>query len=282
MKDNKYKMVCIDMDGTLLGEKHKISEYNKKVLKNANEEGVQIVITTGRLYNNAAYYSELVGVKSAVIGGNGAVIREKREKEPIYRSSLNKEIVLNLFRLAKKHNVILHMHTIGEIISNSYISANIGKIVLPCKKMGDFPIKIMVIKSEKELKIWLDENEGAVTKCIAFRIRKENLKKFIDEVKNIEGITCYLSGDSSVEINEEGVSKGRAVKILAEKYGIKRDEIICIGDNENDISMIEYAGLGIAMGNGIEKLKKKADYITDTNLNDGVGKAINKFVLDNK
>ncbi|MGL5479046.1 MAG: Cof-type HAD-IIB family hydrolase [Clostridium sp.] len=280
MTKSKYKMVCIDMDGTLLGEKHKISDFNKKVLKEASDRGTHIVVTTGRLYNNAAYFSEFIGAKSAVIAGNGAVIREKYSEDVIYRSKINSEAIRKLFKIAKECKVILHMHTVDEIITNSYLSAFVGKVVLPCKELDDFNIRLKTIKSEESLEKWLKENEGVVTKCIAFRKTKKGLRKFRYRLKEVDGITFYLSGDSSIEINEKGVSKGRAVKVLGEKYGVKREEIICIGDNENDISMIEYAGLGIAMGNGIDKLKEKADYITDTNIKDGVGKAVKKFVLD--
>ena len=87
----KYKMMCIDMDGTLLGKGRKISEDSKVALRKARDKGVQIVITTGRLYNNAAYFSELVGVDSPVIGGNGAIIREKKSNEIIFRSGFDKE-----------------------------------------------------------------------------------------------------------------------------------------------------------------------------------------------
>ncbi|MFU0825856.1 MAG: hypothetical protein ACFWTK_12930 [Clostridium sp.] len=78
---------------------------------------------------------------------------------------------------------------------------------------------------------------------------------------------------------KKGISKGNAVKILAEFYGLKREEVICIGDGENDLSMIKYAGLGIAMGNAPDYVKKEADYITETNDEDGVAKAIEKFIL---
>ena len=88
------------------------------------------------------------------------------------------------------------------------------------------------------------------------------------------------SGPNNFEVMKKGTSKGNAVKELALSLNIKRDEIICLGDNENDLSMIKYAGLGIAMGNACELLKKEADYITDTNINSGVAKAIKKWCFE--
>ncbi|MGG7324123.1 Cof-type HAD-IIB family hydrolase [Clostridium baratii] len=274
-----YKMVCIDMDGTLLGKRKSISEESKRVIKEVSKKGVKVVVTTGRLYNNAAYYSDLIGASDAVIAGNGAVIKEKSKDEVIYRSKIDTDICKELLLKAKKCGVILHLHTIDRIITNSCISNIIAKIVLPGRKYKSFPIHTETIKNIDSIDKVLNKYNGEVTKCIMFSTSAKKTIKFKEEIKNIKGIVCYPSGDKSIEINKAGVSKGNAVKFLGEYYDIKREEIICIGDNENDISMIEYAGLGIAMGNAIKNLKEKANYITDTNTNDGVRKALEKFVL---
>lgn len=103
--------------------------------------------------------------------------------------------------------------------------------------------------------------------------------KIKDEINKLNSVDCFASGDHSLEINYKDVSKGNAIKSLLDKYNIKEEELVCIGDNENDISMIKLAGLGIAMGNAISEVKNIADYITDTNKRDGVAKAIEKFIL---
>lgn len=277
-----YKMVCIDMDGTMLGKRKSVSEESKKTIKEVSKKGVQVVVTTGRLYNNAAYYSNLLGASDTVIAGNGAVIREKSKDKPIFKSEIDLEIIKKLLLAAKKCNVVLHLHTIDEVITNSKVSSLIAKIVLPDIKNRDFPVNIKVIKNLKDIDDSIKGYKGKVTKCIMFSPFKDRTEMFRKELDKIDGITYYCSGGRSIEINKLGVSKGNAVKMLAKYYGIKREEIICIGDNENDISMIEYAGLGIAMGNGIPKLKEKANYITDTNVNDGVRKALEKFILNKR
>ena len=99
-------------------------------------------------------------------------------------------------------------------------------------------------------------------------------------MKKYEDLEVVSSSPNNFEVMNKGTSKGRAVKVLADILNINREEIMCLGDSENDLSMIEFAGLGVAMGNAEEFLKEKADYITDTNENDGVAKAIEKFVLD--
>lgn len=275
----KYKMMCIDMDGTLLGKGRKISEESKIALRKAREKGVQIVITTGRLYNNAAYFSELVGVDSPVIGANGAIIREKRSNEIIYRSSFNEKITKKILELANKYRIVLHFHTVSSIISNSYVSTTVARIVLPGRNHKDFKVNLRTIKGKEKWLKALEKYSDKVTKIIVFSPSAKRMEEFRKEIGKIDEITYFTSGNKSMEINMKEVSKGNAVKILADYYGIKREEVICIGDNENDVSMIEYAGLGIAMGNAIPKLKKIADYVTDTNKNDGVRKAVEKFIL---
>ena len=107
-----------------------------------------------------------------------------------------------------------------------------------------------------------------------------DLFKAKEELKKYEDLEVVSSSPSNFEVMNKGTSKGRAVKVLADILNINREEVMCLGDSENDLSMIEFAGLGVAMGNAEEFLKEKADYITDTNENDGVAKAIEKFILE--
>ncbi|MBM6838993.1 HAD-IIB family hydrolase, partial [Clostridium saudiense] len=141
-------------------------------------------------------------------------------------------------------------------------------------------INYYTIKTEREWAEVFKKENGRMAKCITFSPSIKDILKVRKELDELENIVYFGSGNHSTEINFKGVSKGNSVKVLSEKYGIKREELICIGDNENDISMIKYAGLGIAMANAIDEVKSAAQYITDSNKNDGVAKAIKKFILD--
>lgn len=276
----KYKMICIDMDGTLLGKGREISEENKKIIKEAHDEGAEIVVTTGRIYNNAAYFSNILGVKSPVIAANGAIIREKHDSKIIYKNTIPIEVCIRLVKLLYKNKMHFHFYTTDSIYcSNNLIK--LGTEIFMTKQIGYDSLKINY-HVEKTLKGWeelfnrLGDN---ITKCIAFSPNKKKIKNFKEELNKVDEVVYFGSGSFSIEINHKGVSKGNAVQELAKYYGFNKDEIMCIGDNENDLSMIQYAGLGIAMGNAIDAVKKAADYITDTNKRHGVGKAIKKFVL---
>jgi Cof subfamily protein (haloacid dehalogenase superfamily) len=127
----------------------------------------------------------------------------------------------------------------------------------------------------------LKKYENEILKAIVLEEKdKETLFKVKEKLKALDKFEVVSSGDNNFEIMKKGSSKGSAVERLAESLNIRQEEIICIGDNENDLSMIRYAGLGIAMGNGVDLLKNEANYITDTNVNFGVAKAIRKFILN--
>lgn len=277
----KYKLVCIDMDGTLLNKKKKVSEFTKETLKKAHGMGVHIVITTGRIYNNAAYFSDVIGVKSPVIAGNGAIIREKDRDEVIFKNTINPEDGRKILEIARKYKITPHFHTHNNI----YLGSSLHRFFVDMFISRPLPEELKVgVHYVNSMALWekvLEKHKGEFVKCIMVHQSPSRLKKARMELEKISGLHVMSSGKYNLEIVNKDVSKGKAVEMLAKYYNISREEVICIGDNENDLSMIEYAGLGIAMGNSIQLLKDKADYITDSNDKDGVAKAIEKFILNN-
>ncbi|QAA34595.1 Cof-type HAD-IIB family hydrolase [Clostridium manihotivorum] len=274
-----YKLVCIDMDGTLLNNKKKISSYNKEMLQKAHDKGVHIVITTGRIFNNALHYSNLLGVKSPVIATNGAIIREKDKGVVIYKNALSTETCLRLLELSQKSGVKMHFYTTDRIFASSRLHGVALKLFMSLPLPKDLRLKIRYVGKKEEWEEVFNHHKDEFVKCIVFSPSRSTLKNFRKELAAFDDISITSSGSNNVEILNKDVSKGKAVEVLANYYGISRDEIMCIGDNENDIPMIKYAGLGVAVSNGIKELKDVADYITDTNDRDGVGKAIEKFII---
>ena len=128
----------------------------------------------------------------------------------------------------------------------------------------------------------LKDYEGDVLKAIAIdttRKNRDEMQKAKNEFIDLNKYEVVSSSLYNFEVMKKDTSKGNAVKHLAKMLNISRDEIMCIGDSENDLSMIRYAGIGVAMGNGLDILKNEADFVTDTNVNSGVSKAIKKFAL---
>lgn len=274
-----YKMICIDMDGTLLNSKKKLSQGNKVALKKAYESGVHIIICTGRNSRSALHFSNEIGVKSAVIANNGALVLDEDEEVLIFKEALEKEQCEKLIEVAKKFKAVPNFHSLGKIYLNSKFRKLLNDLFFNRNVQEKYKIKSVYLKKDVEWSSLFKSGKEVFGKCI-FVEKNSKLKQIENELKKDERFEITYSGKNCLEINSKGVSKGRAVKILAEHHGIKQEEIICIGDNGNDISMIKYAGLGVAMKNGTEAVKAVADYITDTNDNDGVAKVVEKFIFN--
>ncbi|MGG7177979.1 Cof-type HAD-IIB family hydrolase [Clostridium paraputrificum] len=274
-----YKMVCIDLDGTLFGENRRISESTIEVISEVYKKGIEVVVTTGRLYSNAAQISKQIGVSSPVIAANGAIIRDEGSDKEIYNSSFSYNQCNVILDLIKKHRLFAHFYTTDRVIASSPI-ANLAALYYRYRNNGsDYKINVDSCISSWTLKKRFKDYEEKIVKCVVYSSDSRRIKAFKKEVMEIDDLTVFGAGRYSAEVNARDVSKGNAIEILADYMNIPRGKIICIGDNENDISMIKYAGVGVAMGNAIPELKEIADYVTDTNINDGVAKAIKKFIL---
>ncbi|MBB6696727.1 Cof-type HAD-IIB family hydrolase [Clostridium algidicarnis] len=274
----KYKMICTDMDGTLLNTNKEISDKTKEAIKRADEMGVHVVLSTGRMFNSANYYASMIDIKTPIISANGAFIRDRSKEDVIYKNVLGKENCKILLEILKRHKIHGHFHTPSALFSDKLVFS--AKIYDDMNKdlPEDNKIEINIIKDN-----WdevFEKNEESIVKCIGIDEDVEKVKRAKIDMLKVKGIEVVSSYENNFEIMTKGVSKGRGVEILAAYYNIKPEEIICIGDNENDLSMIKFAGLGVAMGNAPSNIKEEADYVTDTNDNDGVAKVIEKFILN--
>ncbi|MGH4137251.1 Cof-type HAD-IIB family hydrolase [Clostridium sp.] len=272
-----YKLICIDMDGTLLNDKKIISEENHKAIKLASEKGVRIAVCTGRIFTSADFFSELLGVKSPVIASNGAYIREKDKDEIVYKSTLGIEKCNKLLEVFKKYSLYPHFYTSDIVFTEKLIYSSRFYEEVNKTLPKDKQVKIILVEDWDEV---FKEYESEIFKGIAVEEDLDRLQCAKMELKTMDEFEVVSSRFNNFEVMNRGVSKGSAVKILGEYYGIKSEQIICIGDSENDLSMIEFAGLGVAMANGSELVKEAAQYITDSNNCDGVAKVIQKFVLE--
>ncbi len=278
--ENNIKLICIDMDGTLLDSNNEVTERNKKALRKAKELGVNISITTGRLYCSAKYYSDLIGIDTAVLASNGAYIKIG-STDDVIETPLSKDIVLQIYNIVKKYGLSANFNSWDTLIRENEVSKthtyNIMNKDLPDEK------KVKFLIDKKDFPNTLKNYKGNILKSIVIEEgdNKDNLWAAKKEIKETFKDTLHVvsSGNDNFEIIANTTSKGKSVAYLAERLKIKQSEVMCIGDSENDLSMIEYAGIGVAMGNGLDIVKEHADYVTDTNNNSGVAKAIEHFIL---
>lgn len=280
----KYKLLCLDMDGTVLNDEKKVSEENLKAIKKAHNLGIKIAICTGRLFANARVYADIFGIEAPIIASNGAYIRDKGSDDVIYKCVLGKEKASKLYSIVEKYGFVLFFNECDCVISSKEFDDDKNIYVKMNKELPeDRRVRLLYTKDMLET---IRSEGDEILKCICIdenAIKTKNYEKLNEarkEVLKVGGFEIASSFRNNFEVMCEGVSKGRAAKVLADFYGISQDEVMCIGDNENDLSMIEYAGMGVAMGNAEESVKKAANYVTDTNNNSGVAKAINKFIIN--
>ena len=272
----KYKLICVDMDRTLLNSKKEITRKSLDAIKKAHELGVKLVIATGRIFVSAGYYGDLIGVKAPIIASNGAYVREKDGEKVIFEEYLSMEECSNIVSILKEYNIVPHFYSFDTIYTSKIIHSSLAYKNANAKLPQNRQVKIEVIDDWEKLFL----KRPKLIKTMAVDDDGDKVLQAKERFLSLDKFEVVSSFSKSFEVMPRGTSKGNAVKKICEYYGVHPSEVIAIGDNENDISMIEYAGLGIAMGNSEEKVKDIADYITESNDRDGVAMAIEKFILD--
>ena len=289
-----YKLMAIDLDGTLLNSFGEVSEETKKALKKAKEQGTEIVLASGRPISSTESLAIELGVDNYLISGNGAAVYDIKNQKILYDRFLTKEQVLNIAKMCEENSFFYNVYTEDEVIASSlnynvlfYHKENIKKIeekrthINVVQNIAEY---IEQSGKEKFLKITVCDESQFIFNSIMKRL------KAIDGIDVLE--VAYMSkkkiksGTEDIdiqyyytEITNENVNKWTAIEFLLEKLNIAKEEVIAIGDNVNDKEMIEESGLGVVMGNSNPKMKEIADKIVADNNSEGVLEAINKYVL---
>ncbi|MFZ3576881.1 Cof-type HAD-IIB family hydrolase [Virgibacillus sp. DJP39] len=244
--ETKIKLIALDMDGTLLTTDEKITERNREAIKQALAKNVHVVISTGRWLGSCYPYAESLGLKSYLVTSNGGEIWTV-EKELIDRNTIGAGLIEKMWNLGKDYDMGCWMNATDAVWR------------------GDRPKDFF---EHEWLKIGFASHVPS------------NLEKFMQELSYFDQLELTNSQPHNVEINPKGIHKGSALQKVCKKLEITMDEVMAVGDSLNDMKMIQQAGLGVAMGNAQEAIKKAADFVTDTNDYDGVAQVIERFVLD--
>ena len=271
------KMVGLDLDGTALAFGNHFTERTKEAFRKAGEQGVHIVIATGRaICSLPEEIYDMEGLEY-LITSNGAVILNRNTKEILYENYLSKEKVLEVRDLLRRENV----HTEIFMEGRAFIGQDEYDLIISDQKTTRS--KEYVVFSRRPVPDIYDamtEHAGIIENISVNYRTPEERDRIEPLLKEIEGITLTSSFYLNNEMGGATTSKGNALSFLMRKFDIDRSELMCCGDSPNDIAMIKLAGLGVAMGNAEEEVKVIADVITDTCLNDGVAMAIEKYVLN--
>lgn len=268
-----YKLIALDMDGTLLNENKKISQNNLKSIKTAIKNGTKVVLATGRPLKGIENFLkelDLVQNNNYSVSFNGALVQNNTTGQVLSRNILSHDDVKYLYNLSKKLNVNRHALTKDYVITTNHnpytdIESSLNGIPTYIMDLNNLDPSTEIIKF-----MFVDDPE----------ILDEVIKNLPKEV--YEKYTVVRSATYFLEFLHPVANKGTGVEAIAKELNINSNEIICVGDAGNDIHMLQYAGLGVAMENAFDEVKKVADYITKSNANDGVAHVINEFILKDK
>ena len=263
------KLLALDLDGTLLRDDLTISQRNKEAIKKARKKGVEIVIATGRPNSSADKYLKELDLDGYFITYNGALIKNIKEDKVIKHTPVPLEISYEILNYVKENNLYLNIYLNNEI----YCNKDCEERKYYKELMGVEPILvengIEEVFNQPSTKLLIIEKDLNKTD----EIYNYLTEKYSPKLKfNRSIIDC-------IDIMDKSVSKGSALELLIDLLGIKAEQLTAIGDRNNDLEMIKYAGVGVAVSSGEEILKAEADQITSSNNEDGVAEYIEKYIL---
>ncbi|UOW67279.1 sugar-phosphatase [Paraclostridium bifermentans] len=268
-----YKLIALDIDGTLLNSEKKVTQEVFDAIQNAKEKGVKVVLSTGRpLPGVQTLLKELKlnDEENYVVTFNGGLVQEITSQDVISNIEMSHEDFDYIYNeLAKKHDIKIHINTpdflvvpYTEVPKYSVHESTLNNIPVICMNENEINSDLTFCKV-----MLVDEPE--IIEDIITKIPQEFHDKY----------TIVRSAPFFLEFLNKKVNKGSGLQALCDKLGIDPSEVIAVGDEENDRHMIEFAGLGVAMGNARDSIKEIANHITETNNNHGVAKVISDFIL---
>lgn len=268
------KIIGLDLDGTTLGNNGKLPELNKIAIERAIAAGINVVVATGRVIT--AVPDDIMNIKGLryIISSNGALVRDLKLGHDVYSSFIDSAVIERVVSLAKEKNLYLEAFHDGKayIDAELYHDINVNGSIYRRREY--------VLRTRNPL----DDILGFILDNSA---EIENINIFFEDMDKLEEIRKIVglyddanitsSLPNNIEVGGIGSSKSTALSELMKILSLEKSELLCCGDAANDIPMLQLAGVGVAMSNAWDIVKEHADYVTDTNVNGGVGKAILKF-----
>jgi hypothetical protein len=272
------KLLVVDIDGTISGDANQVNDAVKQAIKAAQAKGVKVAIATGRMYRSAVRFHELIGSDLPLISYQGAFIKDPKTDELVGHWPVDIEQALSLLddlgEYATHDQLSIHIYVNDELYVRKMTpqtEAYAERSQVRVNVVGDLREFLTGKSTEPPTKILaLSDTAELVTEML--RVLKGRYTP--QELYLTKSVATFFEATNPI------ANKGTAVKHLAENIlGFERSQVLAIGDNFNDLEMIEYAGIGVVMGNAPEGLKPVGDWVAPTVKDDGVAAAIAKFVL---
>lgn len=271
------RMIGVDLDGTLLNSEKQLTDYTKEVLKKAIEQEIAVVVATGRPFSGVPdELKHFPGMRYALTA-NGARILDMQKQKVVYENLLSGEIAEKVIDILKRHHAIHEFFVDGVGYMNEDGLKNVYAYFEDPHMAEYLQSTRIPVKDVKEklqaMKCEVDKLQGI------FRNQKDK-QEALEELNTLSGIVVTAAMDNNLEINKEGTNKGLGLLQLGKSLGISRQEIMACGDGGNDVEMLKEVGFAVAMANAYDTVKTAADFVTVSNDEDGVARAIERFVLN--
>ncbi|PJJ09079.1 hypothetical protein CLU83_2400 [Flavobacterium sp. 1] len=270
MKGVQYKMIVLDMDDTLLTDDHIISEENKEMIFKAQEMGIYVVLASGRPTSAMTAYAKELKMdyyNSYMISFNGSTITDLKEDKVLFEHALTKEQIHSLYDFSQQNNTHIITYLGEQIISERHSEY----IDIESTITG---LELLIVPSFK------DAVTTSAVKCLL--LEEPSYLKSVEAVLKdaMPDLSVCMSKPFFLEAAPNGIDKAAAIQVLAEKLNIHQSEIIAVGNAGNDLTMIQYAGLGVWVDNVDAELREFGDVIVASNNDHGVAEVIKRYVLN--
>lgn len=286
-------LIASDMDGTLLNDKMEIPAKTVATIQKAQEAGIEFMVATGRGLAEAKPILQRCGLKPAYITLNGAQVYDE-SGQLVVNEPISREMTADLVAELREQKFYFELVTNHGIFSESKVRRIQHVADLLVNLNPDTTYKIAVALAAARLEIVninyvdnyqkiLADDHYQIMKILAFsETGPQRFDSFKKTYQHNQNVVITSSAPNNIEINSVKAQKGRALLNYAQQKQVPAEQIMAIGDNLNDYSMIKAAGVGVAMGNALPEIKKIATFTTTTNFENGVGKAINWALKDEK
>ncbi|BES65752.1 Cof-type HAD-IIB family hydrolase [Gottschalkiaceae bacterium SANA] len=264
------KLLAVDLDGTLLNEEHEVSEANLTAIRSYQNRGGLVVIATGRNFQAASIYAKKISPNLPMICFNGAYVYDPKISGFSSRRFLSHEKIEQIISIAETNDVLYRYYDQDTIYATEGMREALSKYE------GGFGVKLCFLTDEA-LGRYYREQDLEVPKLVFHSHKPEQLNAVREALEEAGGFALAQSWEGVLEVMADQVNKGSALQLVCDELEISMEETIAVGDQENDMTMIQLAGLGIAMGNGAPALKKCADAVTVTNGESAIAHVIETY-----
>jgi Cof subfamily protein (haloacid dehalogenase superfamily) len=280
------KLVALDIDGTLLNAEGHITDRLKQAMAALMRQGIAFTLCTGRSLPLAHPYAEELGITLPLATCNGAEIR-RLDGEILERRSLPLALAQRVYRILHRYDALYELYSADRIVIERRTS-HLQRLIAYNRAVKHIDKAYETLLAEEmnqpytfevhNIAGWLERERASVEKFYVMEHRPNQLEALYEELRQLPEICVTTSHPTSLEINLVSASKGQALGAIAEAYGYSSNEVAAVGDGMNDVSMFQYAGVSIAMGNASDQVKQHAKFVTGSNKEEGLAAALEQWI----